>query len=308
MFFQRTELPACAEGDLVSLRTSMNSPVVSTDDQPPAPARAAIAVQRGALPRLFVSVAVRPIGVAGPALVFRPDVSSEQTETVATLVEAALSFGESMGFLFDDDEVEGADRERRREAAARWNDFLTGTGQGEVKPDVEDAVTQSAASATRAAPSGRAGGSDFDPEATIELEAAIEPGPGVEPEPAIELEEPLESAPARAPEASKPATRSKPASPPLTKFRRSARASEPPAATAPPLDPPPAVEPPAPAPLDAGSRPPAPVEAPIAAPPIESARIARGRAPLARLQLVKRARDGDDRSRAGWLARLLGSF
>jgi len=273
MFFQRTEALPCAEGDLVSLRMSLNSPVVATDVAAPSPARAAIAVQRGALPRLCVSVAVRPLKGTGAALVFRPDISSEESETLPTLIEAALSFGESMGFLFDDDELEGADREKRRKATARWNALLAGESLGDSKPEVEAAAPPPVS---------------FDTDATIDLEAAT-----------IELgeETALASAPAAPPEpevAAAPAPATLP-SPPLTKFRRVVREPDAPVA---------------PVASDAEAAGAGAGEGASETP--EKAgrtRTPRGRAPLARLQLVKRARGGGDaRPRATWLQRLLGSF
>jgi len=273
MFFQRTDALPCAEGDLVSLRMSLNAPVVATDVAAPAPARAAIAVQRGALPRLCVSVAVRTLHGTGAALVFRPDISSEESESLPTLIEAALSFGESMGFLFDDDELEGADREKRREATARWNALVAGESVGDSKPEVE-AVASPPVS--------------FDTDATIDLETAT-----------IELGEETALAPAPAVPAPEPAAAPEPAiaaapeparlpRPPLTKFRRAECESVVPA---------PAVAEPV---LPGGG---------AGAGTEKSARkTGRGRAPLARLQLVKRALAGEERSPKAWLQRLLGSF
>lgn len=280
MFFQRTTALPCADGDLVSLRMSLNAPVVATDVAAPSPARAAIAVQRDALPRLCVSVAVRPLDGTGGALVFRPDTSSEDSETLTTLLEAALSFGESMGFLFDDDELEGADRDKRKRATARWNALLAGEAFSESKPVLPPSIP---------APPGA---SSLDGDATIDLEAVT-----IDLETAAIALDAETAVPSQAPSdgAGTPTEIGSGVSPslPLTKFRGVARAAAP--AT------------PAPA---AGVATPAAEggEAAPRAPDTARAPFARGRAPLARLQLVRRAHAADAAARPSWLQRLLASF
>lgn len=278
MFFQRAEALPCAEGDLVSLRTSLNAPVVATDGAAPSPARAAIAVQRGVLSGLCVSVAVRPLDATGAgALVFQPDVSGQNTETLPTLIEAALAFGESMGFLFDDDELEGADREGRQRATARWNALLEGDLPTESKPQIE----VGAVAPPPVSPS-------FDSDATIDLEGVT-----------IGLEAGAAVAPAVPVAAAGPIAPPPPTNPPLTKFRRAAAQPTPAVAAEPTL--PSLLAPAKNDALGAGNASPAPETAARPHSP-------RGRAPLARLQLIKRTRSAHDRPHTHWLQRLLGSF
>ncbi len=120
MFQPAQSLAPLAGAKLERLRLSLNSPVVAVESLPVGPAAAGIAVHRlpgGAL----ITIAVRAVR-GGQLLYFHPDETWREGESEELVLEAALSFAESMGFLFDDDPIErGADP---AQAAGLWASFL----------------------------------------------------------------------------------------------------------------------------------------------------------------------------------------
>jgi hypothetical protein len=68
---------------------------------------------------------------------FRGDLDSERSVFDAT--EAALSFCEGMGFLFDDDEIEVAGPEAREEALHRWRALTQTPDEAELDGEEADA-------------------------------------------------------------------------------------------------------------------------------------------------------------------------
>jgi hypothetical protein len=122
MFFLRRSQPlAFGPGQLRGLRLSLNSPVVATSDLPVGPARAAILVHEQPKRGLVLTVGVRSLGCGSVALYglegwIQPEAAGEG-------IDAALAFAEGMGFLFDDDLVDGSDASRAK-AFQRWNDAI----------------------------------------------------------------------------------------------------------------------------------------------------------------------------------------
>ncbi len=102
MYFLRRLRPLEVAGDRVrSLRVSLNSPVLSAADLPVGPARAVIVVHREARGRMDATVGVRSL--RGGELAywsFDADLTTEADLDVAA--DAALTFSESLGFLFDE--------------------------------------------------------------------------------------------------------------------------------------------------------------------------------------------------------------
>jgi hypothetical protein len=83
------------DGGLLTLHVSLNSPVVAHESLPTGPASAAVALDaRGAM------VCLRSVRTGRTAFF----VSGEEL-TPQLALDAALSFAERLGFLFDDDEV-----------------------------------------------------------------------------------------------------------------------------------------------------------------------------------------------------------
>jgi hypothetical protein len=107
--------------ELRALRLSLNSPVVKLASLPVGPASAAIALEGGAC-GLRVTVALRSER-SGELRLFGPEGTGHAGAGPEPLLEAALSFAEQMGFLFDDDEVETRGESGPREAARIWRRF-----------------------------------------------------------------------------------------------------------------------------------------------------------------------------------------
>jgi len=113
--------------ELRALRLSLNTPVVTIEDLPVGPAAAGIALHAG--PKgLRLTLAVRSVRT-GQVVFFHPDEDWSEIHGSELAVDAALSFAECMGFLFDDDLIEaGGDV---REAALRWAELVETAGAEE---------------------------------------------------------------------------------------------------------------------------------------------------------------------------------
>lgn len=140
MFLSASALAPLPGARLERLRLSLNTPVVALRCLPVGPAAAGIAVHRtpgGAR----LTVAVRAVR-SGQVIFFHPDEGWADSEDLA--FEAALSFGESMGFLFDEDPFERG--EAARGVARLWADFLEDAAPEEGNAPPEDPGKTGAAS------------------------------------------------------------------------------------------------------------------------------------------------------------------
>jgi hypothetical protein len=100
---------------LRALYVSLNRPVVTLASLPAGPATAAVALHDAG-----ASVCLRSLRSASVQLfVTGEDLAGDRRFAL----DAALSFAESMGFLFDDDEVEAAGDAGPEAAARRWRDL-----------------------------------------------------------------------------------------------------------------------------------------------------------------------------------------
>ena len=129
------EEPAGAE--LRALRLSLNSPIVEVESLPVGPANAAIALHE-AFGSLRVTLALR--SERGGKRVFYAHEEPGETD-FDRMIDAALSFAEGMGFLFDDDEVEARGEVGPREGARIWLGF---TGVEPLAPEDERPATPAA--------------------------------------------------------------------------------------------------------------------------------------------------------------------
>jgi len=119
---------------LRGLRLSLNTPVVSIEELPVEPARAAIAIHDESDGSPNITVGVRSVR-SGVAVLFSFEGGRGDQTELANGIDGALSFGESMGFLFDEDELEsGSTEEARSRAVDLWL-ALTGPASGESKLD-----------------------------------------------------------------------------------------------------------------------------------------------------------------------------
>ena len=104
----------------------MNAPVVAIEDLPVGPARAAVALSQGAdATTVNATVAVRCVRTNQVAF-FTAGGELLGLRSTSIAMEAALSFAESMGFLFDDEEVEIRGAGGPRMAAKIWRRFVQG--------------------------------------------------------------------------------------------------------------------------------------------------------------------------------------
>ena len=205
-FLPRTRPLELTAKSVRALRPALNTPVVAMAELPVGPACAAILVHVERGHGLQISVGVRALACGSVALYGFDGPISASVVTVA--LDAALSFAESMGFLFDDDVV-GDDVASREKAVLRWQELIgDGAPTGRVDParlTAQDLFEPD-------------GGELTDPPAAEEYDSE----PTDEGQPAFELSDPnLE--PAAAAEFSPPAHEQGVA---LSKFRVQAGASE----------------------------------------------------------------------------------
>ena len=106
------------------LCASLNSPMVQIDELPEGLAHAAVLLYADTDGSLQVAVCMRSTET-GAVAVFRHRGAIKQGR-VAAAMEAALSFGESMGFLFDDDLVKQGGSQGRALAAKHWQALILG--------------------------------------------------------------------------------------------------------------------------------------------------------------------------------------
>ncbi|HEU4431692.1 MAG TPA: hypothetical protein VFT98_23240 [Myxococcota bacterium] len=147
MFFLRRLRPLEVSGARVrSLRASLNAPVLSTADLPVGTARSLIIVHREARGGWDATVAVR--SERGGEIAywsFDGELATETDLDVAS--DAALTFAESLGFVFDDTVIRAGD-----EAEKQWRAWLKGNAPalsaGNEIPELEltDLANEEAAS------------------------------------------------------------------------------------------------------------------------------------------------------------------
>jgi hypothetical protein len=180
MYFSRQQPPEGGARALRALHVSLNAPVVAIEDLPVGPARAAIALQDAPDGGASLLLALRSQRT-GQLACFAPD--EPLTETTAQIaLDGALSFAESMGFLFDGDVIPELGAEGPREAAESWNQLLGVAPEPEPEPGrapaenpaeiwLEEAVAPPAPAAQAAAEPQTAG--DSEPETAPAPPAAL---------------------------------------------------------------------------------------------------------------------------------------
>jgi len=131
MFAARQRPLLVVEDRLLALRLSLNTPVLSTAELPTGPARAAIAVYAEAGTRRFAVIARSLRG--GVAVVYELEEEPATDESGwSVALDASLSFGESMGFLFDDEMVVDRRPETLRRALARMHALIAPPEVGDL--------------------------------------------------------------------------------------------------------------------------------------------------------------------------------
>ena len=126
MFTASSSVPESVRSPLRSVRFSLNTPVVAVPELPTGPASAGIAVHAGGQDSI-VNLALRCVRT-GQVVFYRPDEDWSDLHGPDLAADAALSFAESLGFLFDDDSVQAEGG--LQAATRRWSDFLADTDDG----------------------------------------------------------------------------------------------------------------------------------------------------------------------------------
>jgi hypothetical protein len=199
VFFPRTTPLSLAPAQVRGLRLSLNTPVVATEDLPIGPARAAILVHAEAGRGETVTIGIRSLRADRVALYgIEGDEGGGASLDVA--VDAALTFAESMGFLFDEDEIGSAGASERRRCHGLWRELLgedapaSRRGARPIEPEEPDELLleELAEEATEVVAAGAAGfESEEDDEelggfgpplagsgrGAAELDASLEPEP-----------------------------------------------------------------------------------------------------------------------------------
>lgn len=110
-----------AEAGLHALRLSLNSPIVALGSLPVGPAAAAIALYAvGDRPRVAIALRCER---SGERIFYVSEEFREEIRDPELLLDAALSFAEGMGFVFDDDEVESRGASGASESVRIWREF-----------------------------------------------------------------------------------------------------------------------------------------------------------------------------------------
>ncbi len=130
MFAARHRPLLLVEDRLLALRMSLNAPVLATAELPVGPARAAIVVHAQGASRCF-SIVVRSLRNGASVIYELEGEDLREDSGWAVALDASLSFGESMGFLFDDEMLVDRSPETLRRAITRLHEIL-------APPDVAD--------------------------------------------------------------------------------------------------------------------------------------------------------------------------
>jgi hypothetical protein len=120
---------ALGETDLQAFRSlhlSLNAPVIAIDELPVGPARAGVVLCVQAGGDLHVQIALRSLRT-GEVVEIASRLDADAVGNQGAAVEAALSYAEGMGFLFDEDEIATAGDDAREKAESLWRDLVEGS-------------------------------------------------------------------------------------------------------------------------------------------------------------------------------------
>ena len=153
MFFARTVPLELAESHLRGLRISLNTPVVSTEELAVGPARAGLLVHLEPDGRPNVTVGIRSLR-SGEVVLYSFEGDLREHSSLDVGIDAGLSFAESMGFLFDEDELGDGDGAAIERCMGLWTDLMGSSGAGSVTtgPGSPDAPSEPVRAATDGIP------------------------------------------------------------------------------------------------------------------------------------------------------------
>jgi hypothetical protein len=126
---------ALSEASLLAFRPALNTPVLNVEFMPVGPARAAIVVFAEEYGGIGLGLGIRSIE-GGQIAVYRNREPLDEGAVLAEVFEPALAAAERLGFLFDEDMIDGMPSDQgRSQAMALW---------GQLMGDVEVAVVSTA--------------------------------------------------------------------------------------------------------------------------------------------------------------------
>jgi hypothetical protein len=110
-------------GSIRSLHLSLNAPVIAIDELPVGPARAGVVLC--ALPEggFQLQIAIRSLRT-GEVVAVASDLEAPGPTDEVAAIEAALSYAEGMGFLFDEDEVGAGGDAAADKVWELWRDLV----------------------------------------------------------------------------------------------------------------------------------------------------------------------------------------
>jgi hypothetical protein len=228
---------ALSEASLLVLRPALNAPVLNVEYLPVGPARAAIVLFAEEYGGVGLAFGIRATE-SGQVAVFRNREPIDEMAPLQDALEPALAAAERMGFLFDEDMIEGSapGGQGRTEATALWGRLM---GNVEMPPPPKaappiPAATEPILDLTETVPT-----DEVVAELVLEDVAAADPlGPILDEVAPLEISEPpaeetslsevtAQMAAKPAPQKTKGTPRSAPPAPALSKFRQADAATTP---------------------------------------------------------------------------------
>jgi hypothetical protein len=130
---------ALSEASLLAFRPALNTPVLNVEFMPVGPARAAIAVFTEDWGGIGLALGIRSIE-GGQVAVYRNRESLQEGAQVSEIFKPALAAAERLGFLFDEDILEGTSGDQgRSQATALWGQLM---GAAEVEVTAASAAVR----------------------------------------------------------------------------------------------------------------------------------------------------------------------
>lgn len=143
VFLPDKKKPALLEDQLYRLRLSLNTPVVETEDLPEGPARAALLVHYDPVVEgVTTTVGIRSLK-DGTVVYYRYQAEISDNQPFEAALDTGLAFTETMGFLFDDEEIHEVDsKDQARALKLFWELMGEPTGSESAGIDEDpDATT-----------------------------------------------------------------------------------------------------------------------------------------------------------------------
>lgn len=162
MFMPCSDQAAVPESAILACCPALNSPVVNVEALDVGSARAAILLSADEYGELTLRVRVQMVS-SRAGVTYRYQGNAADFGNANAALEAALSFSEGMGFLFDEDVMRDGTASSRRRAFKLWNSML----DAENKPEVEVAEPMSEISLPST--------EEAVPELLLELDGALTP-------------------------------------------------------------------------------------------------------------------------------------